>query len=458
MDIEALDRFSRDVLPEFASDLGGLVQIPSISGDPVHSEDVRKCAEALLGFLNRTGADHRLIETEGHPAVFGSLTVDEKKPTILVYNHYDVQPPGEGKWELEPFSGKLKDGAVHGRGATDDKGPLLATIETVDYLNGIEELNVNLRFIFEGEEESGSPNFSNALKQSGIGANDIDGILLCDTVWMNGRPTITYSLRGLVYAEMTYRSAKAPVHSGLVGGAVKNPLTVLSNAIAACDKAYRNNPSGDFLDEDVAEPTEEELQALDNLNFDAERFLRDTGITRPTTLNSLTMLKRLWMQPTIEAHGFIGGYTGPASSTVIPDSATAKISMRLVPNQDPNKAAKTLSDNIKKVDEDIEIKFTKSIPPFKTRTDHPYMKAAHSAAEQGFGIIPAYVGCGGSIGAVPAFLEYFGQRPIVMLAMSTERDSYHGPNEKFELQQAAGGIRTVGRFLDNVGKMGRTVA
>ncbi len=459
MDVEALDRYSEEVLPEFEQDLLRLVKIPSVSGEAERKDDVRKCAIELKNLLSRMGVDAELAETVGHPLVWGVLGSDPDQPTLALYNHYDVQPAKkEDGWATEPFEPVVKDGAIYGRGATDDKGPMLTTLKAVKHLHETDQLKVNLMFVYEGEEESGSENFGTALKLIRDSTQrSIDGVLITDTEWFGGRPTITTSLRGIVYANLVCESGTRGMHSGETGGVVVDPLVSLSHAVAACVDLDGRVKIPGFYD-DVKLLTAEQEAELGTLDYDVEKFLADKGVLNPTTKDKFEILKRTLYMPTFTEHGQFGAYSGDATKTEIPARVARKVSMRLVPNQDPQRVAQSLREYIRDVNSNIRVEIKDTLPPFVVNIDHPYMQAAFQAAQDGFGKRPIYIGCGGSIGAPPEFVRVFGNVPVIMPALSREDDGYHSTDENYKLKQAEGGIRAIGRFLYRVGELGRVVA
>ncbi len=450
---EVTRRLSNDLLPVLA--IPSISMLPQKEGEEDHSADVITCALHLRNYLRDVvGAEARVVPTKGHPAVFGKLDVKEGAPTIVFYNHYDVQPVAGQTWKRNPFQPVLEDGAFWARGATDDKGPLMAALTAIDTMSRRGELGVNVRFVLEGEEEIGGPNFRSVLDSVKGEMGEVDGIVICDTLELGGKPTITTSLRGIVTATLTHKVSAKPVHSGLGGGGVINPIAVLAYAIGNCkDPSGRLSMPGIYAGMRNLTPEDEAILA--GLNFDVERFWKEVGdVEKPVTRDPVRLLKHLWFEPSFDVHYIEGG----SKSNTIPDKAEAGVSIRLAPGQNPETIKAFFENHLRRMVPDIGLEFGPSLPPFEVGRNHPYMQAAFEAARDGFEREPAYIGCGGSIGATTDFAAVYPGRPVIMPSMSTERDGYHSTDERFYLQQAIGGAKTVRHLLKRVETIGRVVA
>ena len=397
----------------YVEELKAYLAIPSISALPEHAADVKRCAEWSADEMRRIGMQNvRLIETPGFPVVYGDWLGAEGAPTILFYGHYDVQPVDPvALWESPPFEATVRDGEIYARGSADDKGQVFMHFKAIEaHLKQNGKLPVNIRVILEGEEEVGSKNLDNFVK----GHKDelaADVVVISDSpMFDRGIPSICYGLRGLVYFQIDVRGTKSDLHSGSFGGAVANPAFVLANILAQMkDRGGRIKVPG-FYD-DVKELREEEREQWKRLPFNEKRYAKELGAPKLFGESGYSTLERVWARPTFEVNGILSGFTGEGAKTVIPAVAMAKVSMRLVPNQDPDKIAQLFEDYVKKVaPKTVEVKVTRMHggKPWMTDFDNKFVQAAGRAIEKGFGKAPVFNREGGSIPVVATFSEILG--------------------------------------------------
>jgi acetylornithine deacetylase/succinyl-diaminopimelate desuccinylase-like protein len=438
----------------FVDELKNYLAIPSISALPQHQPDVRRCAEWTADEMRRIGMQNvRLIETPGNPVVYGDWLGAEGAPTILFYGHYDVQPVDPlNLWESPPFEATVRDGEIYARGAADDKGQVFMHFKAIEaHLKQNGRLPVNLRVILEGEEEVGSANLDNFVK----GHKDelaADVVVISDsTMFDRGVPSITYGLRGLVYFQIDLRGTKSDLHSGSFGGAVANPAMVLSQILAQMkDKGGRIKIPG-FYD-DVRALRDEERAEFKKLPFNETRYRKDLGAPKLFGESGYTTLERVWARPTFEVNGLLSGFTGEGAKTVIPAVAMAKVSMRLVPDQDPGKIAQLFEAYVAKVaPKTVETRVTRMHggKPWMTEFDNRFVQAAGRAIEKGFGKAPVFNREGGSIPVVATFQEILGL-PSVLFGVGLPDENAHAPNEKLDLGNFHGGIIASAYLYDEV--------
>jgi len=440
----------------YLNELKAFLAIPSISALPEHSADVKRCAECCADEMRRIGMNHvRLIETPGFPVVYGDWLGAEGAPTILFYGHYDVQPVDPlNLWESPPFEATVRDGEIYARGAADDKGQVFMHFKAIEaHLKQNGKLPCNIKVILEGEEEVGSANLDNFVK----GHKDelkADVVVISDSpMFDRGIPSICYGLRGLVYFQIDLRGTKSDLHSGSFGGAVANPAFVLANVLAQMKDRGGHVKIPGFYD-DVRELREEEREQWKRLPFNEKRYAKDLGAPRLWGETGYSTLERVWARPTFEVNGILSGFTGEGAKTVIPAIAMAKVSMRLVPNQDPDKIAQLFEDYVKKVaPKTVEVKVTRMHggKPWMTEFDNKYVQAAGRAIKQGFGQEPVFNREGGSIPVVATFQEILGL-PSVLFGVGLPDENAHAPNEKLDLGNFHGGIIASAFLYDEIAK------
>ena len=446
-----LDAFVTDSRPKFEDLLGQMVEIPSISMDPAKSADMLRMAAMAVEVLRSVGAEARIVETGGYPIVSGGWMTGAHHPTVTIYNHIDVQPAQEPEWTQEPFAFKNEDGIYHGRGATDDKGPALSALFGARF--AIEQgLPINIRFLWELEEEIGSPNFAAGLKNR-AGVPRPDSVVVSDTIWIaKGRPAMPYGLRGLIGARLSLRTGSKDAHSGVTGGAARNPLAELIEVAQACVNAKTGEVKIPGFYKDVVKPTKAEIKSFLKSGFHVKRFKEAYGFHSLRTNDPAEVMRRIWAAPTFEIHGLTGGYHGPGVKTVVPGHGELKVSMRLVPNQTPEKAFSLLKKYVAKLNPNVKVEREGMLHPFKGSFDGPYVECVKRAAKAGFGKEPAFIREGGSIGAVVTMQKAW-KVPILFLGLSLPEHGYHAPNEYFDWGQASGGMKAFSHYFAELAKM-----
>lgn len=438
----------------YVEELKEYLAIPSISALPQHQQDVRRCAEWTADHLRRIGLQNvRLAETPGNPVVYAEWLGAEGAPTILFYGHYDVQPVDPLElWESPPFEATVRDGEIYARGAADDKGQIFMHFKAIEaHLKENGRLPVNMKIVLEGEEEVGSENLDNFVKENrDLLAADV--VVISDSAMFDrGVPSICYGLRGLVYFQIDLRGTKTDLHSGSFGGAVANPIMVLAQVLAQMkDRGGRIRIPG-FYD-DVRELTAEEREQWRRLPFNERQYAREIGAPRLFGESGYSTLERVWARPTFEVNGIQGGFTGEGAKTVIPAVAMAKVSMRLVPDQHPDRIAELFEQHVKKIaPKTVEITVTRMHggKPWMTAFDNRYVQAAGRAIEKGFGKAPVFNREGGSIPVVATFQEILGL-PSVLFGVGLPDENAHAPNEKLDLGNFHGGIIASAYLYDEV--------
>ncbi len=443
-----------DQLPASLDRLFALLRIESISTDPAYRQRVRAGADWLAGELSGLGFDASVRSTKGHPMVVAHDRGPASRPHVLFYGHYDVQPVDPlAEWRTPPFEPRIEtvDGAkrIVARGASDDKGQLMTFVEACRAWKDVAgDLPARVSILFEGEEESGSPSLAPFLKAN---ADELraDVALVCDTgMWDRQRAAITIMLRGLVGEEVTVTAANRDLHSGLFGGAGRNPIHILVDILARLHDGNGRVTLPGFYD-GVGELPDEVKAIWDLLGFDADKFLGSVGLSSPAGEKGRTVLEEIWARPTCEVNGVIGGYTGEGFKTVIPAKASAKLSFRLVGDQDPAKLRESLRAFIREqVPADCGVAFVShgGSPAIRLPYDGPYLSRARAALGEEWGIEPALVGSGGSIPVVGDFKRILGMDSL-MIGFALDSDRIYSPNEKYELSSFHGGIRSWARIL-----------
>ena len=433
----------------FLNELLELLRIPSISARSEHKADMTKCAEAVKERMLQAGADKvEIFATAGYPVVYGEKITDPAKPTVLVYGHYDVQPPDPLElWHSGPFEPVIKDGKIFARGACDDKGQFYMHIKAFETMVSTNTLPTNVKFIIEGEEEVGSPNLATFIKEK----KDMlkaDVILISDTAMLSlDTPSIDVGVRGLTYIEVEVTGPNRDLHSGVYGGAVANPITILAQMIASMHDENNHITIPGFYD-DVLESSAEERAEMAKAPYDETEYMHDLGVKTLWGEKGYTTNERTGIRPTLEVNGIWGGYTGEGAKTVLPSKAFAKISCRLVPNQTSAKMTKLLIEHLEKIAPPfITIKASEHHggDPYLTPVDSIEYQAAHKAIEATFGKAPIPVRGGGSIPITALFESVLGLK-TVFLGFGLDSDNLHSPNEKYELANFYKGIETIPYF------------
>ncbi len=440
----------------FLEELLELLRIPSISAKKEHKQDLIKCAEAVKQRLLQAGADKvDIYPTEGHPVVVGEKIIDPSKPTVLVYGHYDVQPPDPLElWHSGPFEPVIKDGKIFARGSCDDKGQFYMHIKAFETMMQTNTMETNIKFIIEGEEEVGSPNLGKFVAQNKE-LLKADVILISDTAMISlENPSIDIGVRGLSYIEVEVTGPNRDLHSGVYGGAVANPITILAKMIATCHDENNHVTIPGFYD-DVVEVTAEERKLMAAAPYNEEEYKKDLGVKELWGEKGFTTNERTGIRPTIELNGIWGGYQDEGAKTVLPSKATAKISARLVPNQSSEKITKMLLDYFKKIaPANVIVKAFEHHggEPYMTPIDSKAYQAAAKAMETTFGKKPIPVRGGGSIPICFLFEKELGIK-VVFLGFGLDSDNLHSPNEKFDLANFYKGIETIPYFHKYFAKM-----
>ncbi|MDP6528292.1 MAG: dipeptidase [Gemmatimonadota bacterium] len=432
------------------------LRIPSISTDADHQKDVLRAAEYLAGVMRESGVPGvEILPTDGHPIVYGEWCERPDAPTLLIYGHYDVQPVTDPSiWTSPPFEPAFRDGKIWARGATDDKGQLLVHVLAArEHLKANGSLPVNVKFLFEGEEEIGSEHLDAFLREN-TGKLACDAVVISDTaMFAPGVPSICTGLRGIAYVEFTLRGASADMHSGSFGGGVDNPALALSRVLAGLKDAETGRILVDGFYDEVEEPSDEEKRGWSELPHSDEDFREMTGVPRLYGESGRTTLERLWSRPTLDVNGIWGGFTGEGSMTVLPARASAKVSMRLVPGQDPavivRRLRKHLEEHLPSTVVLEEFQELHGGKPWIATQDHPAVQAAFAAVEKGFGTAPVATREGGSIPIVHSFAEILSA-PVVLMGIGLHDEGAHGPDEHLDLANYQAGIRSAAHLLSEV--------
>ncbi|MDX1567639.1 MAG: dipeptidase [Longimicrobiales bacterium] len=444
---ENLDRFREEVFD--------FLRIPSVSARDEHRQDMEEAATWLSEKMKAAGLESEVVSTDGHPIVLGEWKdAGPEAPTLLVYGHYDVQPPEPlDLWDSPPFEPEVREGRIYARGAADDKGQLYLHVKAFETL--LEEgggLPVNVVLLAEGEEEVGSPNLIPFVKEHRERLA-CDGVVISDTdMFAPDLPAILFSLRGLAYFEIRVRGPSGDLHSGTYGGSVANPANALSGILASL-----KNPEGritvpGFYD-DVVEWDAETLQGIEGLPFDEEGYLEEIGAPALAGEEGYTTLERRWIRPTCDVNGLLSGYTGEGAKTVLPAEAMAKVSFRLVPDQDPDRVAELFREHVGEVAPDgveVEIEELHGGRPWRAKLEGPLYEAARKALDRAFGKEPVLTGAGGTIPIVVEFEEIL-RAPCLLMGFAWPGANMHAPNEWFPLENVRKGIETLTWFYREMG-------
>lgn len=444
-----MEKYIKDNEGRWFEELFSLLRIPSISSDPNHKGDMLRCAERLTQLLKEAGADEAAVyPTDGHPVVFGQKIVSSELPTVLVYGHYDVQPVDPLElWKSDPFEPEIHDGAIWGRGANDDKGQLFMHLKAFEYLVRSGKLRHNVKFIFEGEEEIGSPSLAKwaEANKERLAASVI---LVSDTTMISDKvPSINCGMRGLAYLEVKVTGPNKDLHSGHYGGAVANPINVLCDMISSLiDKDGRITVKG-FYD-NVVELSSADRAQLARAPFDLEEYKHFLGINEVKGEKGYTTLERTGIRPCLDVCGIWGGFTGEGSKTVLPSEAHAKISMRLVPNQDSETISRLFTEHFLSIAPPyvkVEVRPCHGGNGFLIPISSKAYQAASRAMAEVYGTDPVPSRGGGSVPILADLQHILGIDPLLM-GFGLERDTIHSPNESYLLSQFFAGIRSLALF------------
>jgi len=447
--MEAIKKYVEEHKDRFLDELFELIRIPSISSLAEAKEDMTRAAEHIKKALLSAGADHAEVkETSGWPVVYGHKLIDESLPTVLVYGHYDVQPVEPlDLWDSPPFEPEVRDGKIYARGADDDKGQLFMHVKAFEMMNAQGTLTCNVKFMIEGEEEIGSPSLKQFCKEN----KDLlkaDVILISDTTMIaQDIPSITVGLRGLSFMEVEVTGPNRDLHSGLYGGAVGNPANLLASMIASLTDENNHITIPGFYD-DVQEVSEEEREEMAKAPFSLKEYKEALDIEDVVGESGFSTNERTGIRPSLDVNGIWSGYTGEGAKTVLPSKAHAKISMRLVPNQDSKKIDELFIKHMKNIAPEgckVEAKSLHGGQGYVTPIDFPAYRAASRAIEESFGKTPIPVRSGGSIPIVSDFEEVLGIKSILM-GFGLDSDAIHSPNENYPLFNFYKGIETIPLF------------
>jgi acetylornithine deacetylase/succinyl-diaminopimelate desuccinylase-like protein len=443
----------------FASELAAFVNFPSISAQPQHTNDVRNCAIWLARHLSAIGMHNvNVIPTKRHPLVYADWLHARGKPTLLIYGHYDVQPVDPlNEWKYPPFKPIVENGFIHGRGASDDKGQLFAHLKALEfYLLNQQRLPINIKCLFEGEEEIGSPGLEEWIAQNHFHLK-ADGAVVSDMrIPSTEQPAITYSLRGMLALEITVTGQKQDIHSGTFGGAVYNPIHAVCDIVTALHDENGQILIPGFYDS-VHERSGHERKYMKTVGQKDDAILRDSGAEKAWGEKGFTVYERTTIRPSISVNGIKGGYQGDGPKAIIPSTASAKISFRLVPEQDPKVIEQLFREYVQTIapkEISISIKKFAAAKPVVVPLENPFVQAATFAYRQAFGQQPIFLASGGTIPIVNLIQEQF-KIPVVLMGFALPTDNIHGPNERFSLANFYKGILTSIYFLQEISSAGK---
>lgn len=448
---EIWKKYQNENKDRFLEELKGLLRIPSISSSSENKADMAKAAEYVKTKLVEAGVDKtEIFPTKGHPVVYGEKIIDENKPTVLVYGHYDVQPVDPIElWDTDPFEPTLKeDGNLYGRGTADDKGQFFMHVKAFETLSKTNSIPLNVKFIFEGEEEIGSPNLKPFLQEHKE-LLKADVVLISDTSMQSlESPSIDAGVRGLSYLQVEVTGPNRDLHSGVYGGAVANPINILAKLIAGMHDENNHITIPGFYD-DVDVLDDAERAEINKADYNEEEYKKDLGIADVLGEKGFTTLERTGIRPTMDVNGIWGGFTGEGAKTVLPSKAFAKISFRLVPHQSSDKITEMVIDYLQKqAPKSVTIKVTPDHggDPYVTPIDSIEYKAAQKAIETTFGKTPIPLRGGGSIPITSLFESVLGISTVLM-GFGLDSDNLHSPNEKYGLKNFYKGIETIPYFF-----------
>ncbi|MGV3509438.1 MAG: dipeptidase [Sphingobacteriaceae bacterium] len=447
--MQEIKKYVEENKQRFLDELFELLRFPSVSADPKYKNDVLKTADFVAEKLKTAGADNvEVCSTAGYPIVYGEKIIDASKPTVLVYGHYDVQPPDPLElWETPPFEPVIRDEKIFARGACDDKGQFYMHVKAFELMMQSGSLPCNIKFMIEGEEEVGSDNLGDFVKANKERLK-ADVVLISDTAMISlETPSLETGLRGLSYLEVEVVGPNRDLHSGVYGGAVANPATILCQMIASLHDSNNHITIPGFYD-DVESLSDAERKQLNNAPYNEEEYKKDLGVDELWGELGYTTIEHTGIRPTLEVNGIWGGYIGEGAKTVLPSKASAKISMRLVPNQQSDKITKLFKDHFESIaPKNVKVKVTPHHggEPVVTPTSSIAFKAAERAIEESFGKKPIPTRGGGSIPIVSLFEKELGIKTVLM-GFGLDSDNLHSPNEKFDIANYYKGIETIPLF------------
>jgi acetylornithine deacetylase/succinyl-diaminopimelate desuccinylase-like protein len=453
LDKKSLLFFAERERGPFENALKEFVEIPTVSSEPERKADIARCAVRAASLIREHGGTAEVLQTAGNPLVHGTFTVAAGAPSVTVYNHLDVQPASRETepWTTDPFVFTKQGDRYLGRGTTDDKGPALTALWGIRAAREA-GVRVNAQLLWELEEEIGSPNFESGVKEH-VDKLKTDSVLVSDTIWVSrDRPACPAGLRGLQGFELVLETAETDQHSGVTGGAARNPIGELMKLVCEMYDATTGKVKIKGFYDDVVPPSKQELEDFRRSGFTVKKFKKDHGFKSIRTEDALDVMKRIWAMPTMEIHGVVGGYNGPGIKTVVPPRAAVKVSCRLVQNQNPKKIMKLIRDFVKERNRDVRIESEAAMLPYKAPTTGPLADAVRNAMKFAFGREPVFVREGGSIGAVVS-MEKLLRAPVMFLGLSLPEHGYHAPNENYDWRQASGGMVAFAKYFSEIAGM-----
>ncbi len=455
--MEPVLNYIKSNFENYLEELKDYLRIPSVSTSEDYKDEMNRCALHAEGLLKKSGMTKtEIFPTDGHPVVYGEWLGAPGKPTVLIYGHYDVQPADPlDLWNSPPFEPVVKDGKIYARGANDNKGQHFIHIKSVEaFFKSLGKPPINIKFILEGEEEIGSDNLPKFISDH----KDLlkcDAILISDTsMYDAGVPTITYGLRGLLYMEVEVTGANRDLHSGSFGGAVANPINELAKIIAKLQDKDQKATIPNFY-KDVLKLSKKEKENFESLKFSDKKYAKDLHVKELQGEKGFSTLERLWTRPTLDCNGILGGFTEKGAKTVLPSKATAKISMRLVPNQDPKKIAAEFTKHVKKMapkSVTVEVRTLHYGFPVVVPLDSEAIVAASKAVSKAFSKKTVYTREGGSIPIVVDFMKLL-KAPAILMGFGLDSDDIHSPNEHFRLENFEKGLLSSAYFIDEFSKI-----
>lgn len=431
------------------ADYKRFVESPSVSSQTEHKKDILETAQIAKQILEAAGATVKIFETSGHPCVWGRIENDPKAPTVAIYNHIDVQPAEKGKngWTRDPFKFVEENGRFYSRGTTDDKGPAMTAFWGARMAKDF-GIKTNVEFIWELEEEIGSPNFHEAIDQIKK-VTKADSVIVSDTIWLDSeQPAMTKSLRGLIGFLLKVKVADKDVHSGLCGGSARNPITEICDIVSKCVNAKTGEITIPGFDKTWPKPSAQLIQEFVDTGFSVAKFKSAHKLHKLRSEKVEDVVAAIWAKPTFEVHGIAGGYQGENIKTIVPNEAEAKLSMRMVPGQDPLAALECFKKYVKELNPDAVVEQVEGVlKPFEAPTGTEQNKKIQDSIEFGFGKRPVYAAEGGSIGAVVTMTEQL-KIPVYFMGLSLPEDSYHGPDESYAWRQMEGGVKAFVKYFE----------
>ncbi|MBK7836912.1 MAG: M20/M25/M40 family metallo-hydrolase [Candidatus Obscuribacter sp.] len=450
-DLSAVRAYAAESRAEYEKHLKAMVDLASVSMQPELKDQIAAMGQYAYDLLKSAGATATIVKTKGYPVVIGELHHSKDAPTVCVYNHLDVQPADASEWVKAPFDMQIEGDKYLGRGTTDDKGPMLSVFYAAKYAHK-HGVPINIKFIWELEEEIGSPSFHEFL-QANKDALACDSVVVSDTIWVSrARPAVPYGLRGLQACLLKLKTGAKDVHSGTTGGLARNPIAELADLISRLFDAHSGEVKIPGFYDRVRPIDEDELTNFVASGFNVDNFKMAHELKSTRTDDPREASARIWAKPTFEVHGITGGYSGTGVKTIVPCQSEAKISMRLVPDQDPEQIFELLKAEVLRLNADVEITKEGSLKPYIGPFKGPFADAAREAMKAAFDVEPAFTREGGSIGAVVSMQEILG-KPIMFIGLSLPEHGYHAINENFDWTQASGGIRLFVDYFERLSKI-----